>query len=332
MELSIQDAYLDFLKTEFLLEKLCENEHDSRISYEIANSLERFLLTNAQCEANTGTCTKCGNSYLIYDLLRPCDKSDVKFDQELRRKSSLNYAKFLQISSLQRRNPSFGLKIKQMPNLELHLPKFNNIYLLKFGDFTKEITVDRWNRLKSRYLLWCAENELLFREEDFVNRLLLCALKYASLLPRGQHWAIPLSEYRNINVDIEGFASPFNSQIVMLGNTGNFCSLFPEDIPLGSVGNFFKLTSFQVKDLKIAITPPYIESILSEAARMALKIKKLGGHFVFYGPYWNNAEFFYLLNKPEIKYEILKSKSYSYEDPNNNKVIHANFDSVKFSY
>ena len=69
-------------------------------------------------------------------------------------------------------------------------------------------------------------------------------LRYASILEGSQHWHVPEEVYRKIDVlhhiDIEGFASPINSQMVLLRDEPKFCSIFADtDSIFGSQGSFF---------------------------------------------------------------------------------------------
>lgn len=67
-------------------------------------------------------------------------------------------------------------------------------------------------------------------------------LRYESMARGGQHWSIPLRQYRYLydswGVRWEAFASPLNSGLIDRPDT-SYCSLFSHDKQFGSVGDFF---------------------------------------------------------------------------------------------
>jgi len=173
-----------------------------------------------------------------------------------------------------------------------------------------------------------------------LEEIILCALEVSSLMPASQQWGIPLSEYRKYVAEgatIEGFASPFNSQIMRLTEEPcssksdlAFCSLSKSDTPFGSLGNFFD-QDFEGRT--VIVNPPFIESLLKKAARKC--ISELEEHpckFIFYGPNWADSPFYDILEKSKYKVSktVLPKFKHNYEDLMRGKNIKATFNSVVF--
>ncbi|PAA67873.1 hypothetical protein BOX15_Mlig008908g1 [Macrostomum lignano] len=95
-------------------------------------------------------------------------------------------------------------------------------------------------------------------------------LRYESLGSGSYQWGDPLSVhrvyYRDFGARYEGFSSPLNSRFLGLDEAG-FCSLFPDtDSVFGSLGNFFNIDLTRHTG-GWSVNPPFIESVLEEAAR-----------------------------------------------------------------
>lgn len=165
------------------------------------------------------------------------------------------------------------------------------------------------------------------------EQIAVCAMRYACLLPRGQQWSLPCSFYKVAASDylasLEGFASPFNSQMLMFGKS--FCSLFPDtDRVFGSVGNFFTATLRGV----VVVNPPFVPAILERtvskcteslaAAPAATPVK-----FIIIVPNWSDAQFIKNLDTLYKKYdgylETLEPGTYRFEDTSVDKPIVARF-------
>lgn len=166
--------------------------------------------------------------------------------------------------------------------------------------------------------------------------IFLSLLQYESLLPSGQQWAVPLLEYRRYvidhDVDTEGFASPFNSQLLRLADEFpekkfGFCSLFPKlDGVFGSLGNFFDL---DFRGRTTVVNPPFIEILLDKAAQKCLdELNTHSGKFIFIGPNWTDAKFYTKLSKSEYLMSKRTFKTH-YENPNGEE-IKSTFESVEF--
>lgn len=153
-------------------------------------------------------------------------------------------------------------------------------------------------------------------------------MRIHSTLPSGQQWAVPRTwfeamESQGFKISMEAFASPFNR------TADKYCSLFEEDIRLGSMGNFFKITyemlNINNEIFTMLVNPPFIELYLTSAAekinslldQAASSGKKMV--VVFNGPGWDDADFVKILkaSKHLKAAHKLKSLDHSYTDYTN---------------
>ena len=119
---------------------------------------------------------------------------------------------------------------------------------LSYAGFAQVISAERYNSLG--------------KKDDAI---MTCMLRYSSVVATSQQWQIPRAMYKVLvdkyDVTLEAFASPLNSQLILIPNKKmKFCSLFPDvDSVFGSVGRFME-TSFS--GLSVAVNPPYVLSVL----------------------------------------------------------------------
>jgi hypothetical protein len=151
-------------------------------------------------------------------------------------------------------------------------------------------------------------------------------MRYDAIISGSQQWMVPAKIYKTIkdrfDIQIEGFASPINSQIVNLG--GNFCSIFPEDKIFGSIGNFWDLN---LTNKRIIINSPFVEAILERVAdKLILEKPKLA--FVV-APSWFDAKFYKKLESFATKKILLAPKEHSYENVKGDNIV-ARFGSTWF--
>jgi len=147
-------------------------------------------------------------------------------------------------------------------------------------------------------------------------------------MARGQNWNIPYKWYNYIyetyDVILEGFASPLNSQLMLLGDNTNFCSLFKDtDGVFGSLGNLFKLDIKKYAEehnnkVSLTLNPPYIEKLMDMMVdlidRWFTIVPKLR---IFTGlPYWPDATSLQRLQKHKyLKFtKLLKRGEFYYEN------------------
>ena len=103
--------------------------------------------------------------------------------------------------------------------------------------------------------------------------ILICLLRYECIISKFQQWNMPFSWYKylydNHDVRYEGFASPFNCQLIMIDKNTKYSSLFYDtDKYFNSLGNIFAI---DFRDLKTkykinngVFVPPYINEIVKK--------------------------------------------------------------------
>lgn len=106
----------------------------------------------------------------------------------------------------------------------------------------------------------------------FLELLLILCIRYNCLALGGQQWNLPhkLYSYLNnkYNLQLECFASPLNSQLVLLDKKARFCSLFYDtDKYFGSYGNLFETNIVTISSdfngvITMSLFPPNIEDII----------------------------------------------------------------------
>jgi hypothetical protein len=184
-------------------------------------------------------------------------------------------------------------------------------------------------------------------------------MRYDALMAGSQQWAVPLAVYRRLvekyGINLEGFAGPLNSQLLEIvppeqSLKGVYCSIFPEDAPLGSLGNFF---ACDISKKRCVINPPFIESVIEAVVAKLEKIlatdTKSEGCWLVVVPSWKDAKFYKSLKQlsqnvntqirrpPNLNTQIIELKSsdhYYYEDLSSEpkKAIPAKFDSTWFCF
>ncbi len=167
-------------------------------------------------------------------------------------------------------------------------------------------------------------------------------LKYAGIITGGQQWNIPTNVYRWMNkqygVSAEGFASPFNSQMMMVApNRTNpyFCSLFPStDAVFGSCGDFFQC-EFIGHD-NVFVNPPYVNQLLE---RLIIRIIHLIAtqpkkRIFMTVPAWTDANWWKQSVVLARHYWMFKGGEYFYEETKGGKVdiINTVFDTGIFAF
>lgn len=154
-------------------------------------------------------------------------------------------------------------------------------------------------RMRDPWILMKRAKKTLKDDVAAAAALARVSLRYAATLPGAQHWGLPLRfarEQYEAGVRYEGFASPFNSRMVLLGEKDTwFCSLFADtDFPFGSIGTFFGAPLAELGG-KWTVNPPYVESVMErmaaksemEAARAASAGAPLVIHFLL--PHWEDS-------------------------------------------
>ena len=271
---------------------------NKKLQYEAKNIIERWLLT----------------------LANDCQGDEDKIFDE--RKLSLTYPATLKMQS--------EMKEKKIPNLAR---KFENVidsslnYLALTSYPGKDIAINKDTVIVSNYsrTLPPGKLEILLQMNNSFEVLGKMIMRYASLLPGGQQWAIPIEMYKfmtqRYGVTIEGFASPINSQILYINKEFKYCSLFPDtDEPYGSLGSFF---TNDFTNLNVYANPPYVENIMDRMVRKIVETCENAGkntaRFFITVPEWKDADFYAnLLTSPFLVYDISFPKGkHFYVDTNN---------------
>lgn len=181
--------------------------------------------------------------------------------------------------------------------------------IIKVGKFTKMLPRERVETL-----LRMASPE----------QVAIAALRYATLVPGGQQWSVPSAVYRvlveDYGVTLEGFASPFNSQLLMIDPQRlHYCSLFPDtDTVFGSVGNFFE---YDFAGKVAVINPPYVidimESVISKCIKTCEIAREPTRMFIVV-PNWRDAAFFKALSETKFLEEKIEHNAFEtyFEDVN----------------
>lgn len=141
--------------------------------------------------------------------------------------------------------------------------------------------------------------DLLLRKGTLLD-VATMALRYSSLLPRGQQWNIPRPIYElmvtKYGINVEGFGSPINSQIISINPNLHFCSLFPDtDVIFGSLGSFFEQ---KFDNVKIMANPPFVLELMDEMARFLNLAFEAATNLmcVITVPAWTDAEYYQSLS------------------------------------
>ena len=173
------------------------------------------------------------------------------------------------------------------------------------------------------------------RELGSEDNILLSAMTYSSMMSGGQQWSIPLDQYQKylneaeeLEMEIlEGFGSPFNSQVIMLGNY-KFCSLYPHlDSIFGGISNFFDT---DLTGKYVVINPPFILTLMEDMTNKAIETMKsdIRTILILWVPKWSDASYYQKLESIAKEKIELKVNEYYYES--NGQKILANFPSTIF--
>jgi hypothetical protein len=165
---------------------------------------------------------------------------------------------------------------------------------------------------KFRCTLPLARYELLIREaikrgsQNATQDIGLMLMRYVSTFGFYRQFSLNLALYQQMvdnGATIEGFASPFNAQILEVKSDGlmQFCSLYPDtDQVFGSIGNFF-YGNFSNKN--VALFPPTVEEILNKTAdKILCELDSHPSTFQIVLPEWDDlAAYISLSASPYLK-------------------------------
>lgn len=131
------------------------------------------------------------------------------------------------------------------------------LYFGRDGDlkFVAQISLDRYKVL------------VPWNDVEKKKQFTIMMLRYAATFSDKRQFATNLSIVQSAvdaGVTIEGFASPFNAQILLTNHNGvaQFCSMYPDvDAPFGALGSFFLQN---MRELKCFLNPPSNETMLTD--------------------------------------------------------------------
>ena len=212
-------------------------------SYEYKNIIERLFLNMSNIKNN--------NDFSVCKILK-IDNPIIKIAIHQSLEKKIFYTK------LSATNHFEGV-IKIINNFIKNKDKFNtssisviNKNKIQYKKFSEDFPVNRIKLLKN----------ILSKKgvKDKNNKISKMFLRYMSIGIRGQQWNMPFKNYKYLNdrfnIEIEGFASPINSQLIKISSDKKFCSIFYDtDKYFGSLGNFFDLN---ISNKSICVNPPYM--------------------------------------------------------------------------
>ncbi len=146
----------------------------------------------------------------------------------------------------------------------------------------------------------------------------------------GQQWSVPPKFfeliYKRWNVFFEGFASPLNSRA--LGTEkGKFFSLFPSDIPFGSMGNFFEnILNVKSKTGNLIVNPPFERNIIDKLIEMIPLLQDIFDCIFVILPDWKDMPSIKVLTYLSKNVIHLEEENHQYY-ASNGKFIRAKFNS-----
>jgi hypothetical protein len=288
--ISIDSAYREWLKSRSLHELV------NRIvvpPYGIEKVISRHLLTNIN---------------ETRDMFKSTDTQLLKFTRELK-DLGLNPKV---ISDILTAFNSLDL-INAAPSNVLKVTGSN----IEYGEFKQTV---KWSALKSL--------PNVPTHTDIAIGMML----YSAMRNSPNQWCITLEDYKDYmrqGATVEGFATPFHSQMRRLNPDIKFCSAFESDKALGSMGSFFDC---DFDGEVVVCNPPFIESILLMVAHKChSQLHKYRVKFIIICPIWEDSEFFKILtSSPYLISSVVHRRGrYTYEDTSGGR-IGTNFDSVTF--
>ena len=307
-EVMVRKEYVRWLHVN-LMEKLAGRlVPDQKKRYEALNCLERWLVTLANISGTE-------DAIFTLEKLAPGSESIEKFRQEVKGKNIDKADNFVE-----------GCVYLASAFAKLDDSVFENGVTDVAINDNNVVVTDGKNDRYSRELPHTVVPNLTrlaigSGSEDPANDIAKMAMRYSSLLPRGQQWNIPLAVYsllvEKYGVTIEGFASPINSQIIRLGNY-NFCSLFPDtDWRFGSIGSFFNQ---KFDNVTVMANPPYVLSVMDEMSRHIIRCfdSSTNLRFIICMSDWKDTEYYQTFSQSQYTKTIIELGRHYFENSNNN--------------
>lgn len=150
----------------------------------------------------------------------------------------------------------------------------DNLTRCQNKDYPEPILIGNILKISGHYIHVFPPDRLdaIYNRCDDIYDLAIMCIRYSCILQRGQQWTNDIELYKfmveKYNLDIEGFSSPLNSQLLQLKSNANICTLFPDtDSSFGSLGSFFD-QNFIGKN--VAAFLPYVESIFDKVLDLVI--------------------------------------------------------------
>jgi hypothetical protein len=269
---------------------------------EIANILERWILTSANTPKNSGWAN-------VYRPSTINDTANIKMMSELIEKRIMkkDCARKIMLTIIKLVNDRIG-SVPVDDDLKMVCDKTE----IRYGDQYNVLNVT--NRL------------LQLIEHGGCKNTLRVSMRYDTVLSKGQQWGIPQRHvdhlYSTWDVRNEAFASPINSRLFGKKD-GRFCSLFPDiDSCFGSIGSFFDVDLDRSGNW--VVNPPFIESIMNDSAKVVLAHLACNKSqtFFFIIPAWKDSLTYKSLHESKYNRAELEllGGTYFFEDPSGKKM------------
>jgi hypothetical protein len=165
--------------------------------------------------------------------------------------------------------------------------KKNNIDIFEYSSNSLNNIKDKYISIYNNTISIPYYSHIDFKLYDI--KYIFCTLfRYKYIFIDAHSSALDYSDYNKDNA-IECFSTPFNRHHTL------YCSAFPDlETKLGSLGNFFTIEKFPLKNL--FINPPFDNTIMHLAIIKALKLLEQNKYnMIFTLPDWPDAEYYNLL-------------------------------------
>lgn len=207
---------------------------------------------------------------------------------------------------------------------EMLIKNIDNITHISYGDFKSQLETVRYSNL--------VQGAIKRGYTNPVELVTMMMLRYTLTYGNYRQFAGNPHLYQKLVDDgatIEGFASPFNAQILITYPSvtdsnwnPKFCSMYLDtDRPFGSIGSFFYQ---EFKDKTVALFPPTVESIIDSTVEyIHSQIKKFPCIFQLILPIWEDLNGYIAVSNSKylISLEDIDSKLYPSIDPYSGKEV-----------
>lgn len=204
---------------------------------------------------------------------------------------------------------------------------------ISVGPLNFPIPTTTYNYLLEALSRYMTEDQSHISKDEHIARL---CLRYKPIgRDTGFFWSMDKRVYNHLISTstlpaLEGFASPFNNNLRLLGDDESnnkhlgFCSAFASDNIFGSNGSFFKyLPSLNIAARVIA-NPPYTGEVMTLTAKTCIDYveRVKGGECILMYPHWDDHESVILLKEYKgCEWKVYSDKEYTIHDFSKDMVI-----------